>query len=557
MLQDSVFEARHRWRVSNVLQEERSWFFFLLLSVLYGAGTVWYAIARPLWHDELFTYYISQASTLRELIRNIRENDLNPPLIYLLTRISHTLFGYSTLATRLPEIAGFYVGSMCFYKFLEHRVRASFAALGVLVFWMSPICWRLSTEARPYGLLFGFFGGVLLCWQKAIQPGPRTKTLLLLAFCVLGMVLSHVFAILMLLPFVVAEIARLFQTRRPDWPLWLAFALPLIGIVSYAPLINRYAHGLFPPAFQGSIERIALSAFEFYDPTSLLAVVLAFLAGLAITLFERKRVNRLVSRPNPVDAALIVGSLLIPAVVIATLMRMQGAYFPRYSFLAVVGISLLVAWTLNSFTSASRRASLTAVIVLILFFVFRTERVTALELRLARQIGAFDQIDPGLPFVDASGLTFLEMDKNEHPQFLSRLFYLTDPEYSAKYAHATIFEGMAELKNIFPIRANVATYREFVRTHRQFLVLGTPGYPEDWLLSALHDNGASVENVGTFRSIYKDSLLFKVTLMSPAQLGFVHLNELSGSSAPGKSRFPCNLVVMATGSKSIRMQLYT
>ncbi len=47
-----------------------------------------YSLASPLWHDE------------------IRRVDLNPPLSYLLTRLSFDLFDVGMLQCRLPEIAG-------------------------------------------------------------------------------------------------------------------------------------------------------------------------------------------------------------------------------------------------------------------------------------------------------------------------------------------------------------------------------------------------------------------------------------------------------------------
>ena len=41
-----------------------------------------------------------------------------------------------------------------------------------------------------------------------------------------------------------------------------------------------------------------------------------------------------------------------------------------------------------------------------------------------------DRLAPELPFIDASGLTFMEMDNREDTRFLSRVYYLTDPSAS-------------------------------------------------------------------------------------------------------------------------------
>ncbi len=68
------------------------------------------------------------------------------------------------------------------------------------------------------------------------------------------------------------------------------------------------------------------------------------------------------------------------------------------------------------------------------------------------------------------------------------------------------------LKNYFPIRARVVPYREFLAAHPVFLVLGTPDYPEDWLLRALLAGHADVRYLGEFPELYKDTQLYEVTV---------------------------------------------
>ncbi len=51
---------------------------------------------RPLWHDELYTYYIALSPTLAHFVAALTRVDLNPPLPYVLTRLSLHLLGDST-----------------------------------------------------------------------------------------------------------------------------------------------------------------------------------------------------------------------------------------------------------------------------------------------------------------------------------------------------------------------------------------------------------------------------------------------------------------------------
>jgi hypothetical protein len=121
------------------------------------------------------------------------------------------------------------------------------------------------------------------------------------------------------------------------------------------------------------------------------------------------------------------------------------------------------------------------------------------------------QLDASIPLVDASGLTFLEMDHREDAATLSRVFYLTDPAGSFQFAHANIFESMALEHSVFPMRANVSTYSDFIQHHRRFFVLGQYDYAEDWLLRKLQADGASLRMLGSTTNSYKDKDLYEVS----------------------------------------------
>jgi hypothetical protein len=64
----------------------------------------------------------------------------------------------------------------------------------------------------------------------------------------------------------------------------------------------------------------------------------------------------------------------------------------------------------------------------------------------------------------------------------------------------------------FPISASVSSYNDFIHQHREFLVLGTYDYPEEWLLRKLHDDGARLIWLGAYPLPYWDSNLYLVNL---------------------------------------------
>ena len=124
----------------------------------------------------------------------------------------------------------------------------------------------------------------------------------------------------------------------------------------------------------------------------------------------------------------------------------------------------------------------------------------------------YRQVSPELPFVTASGLTFLEMDHREDSRFVKRLYYLTDTPSAIRYAHATIFEGLPILARYFPVRATVIPYQSFLATHDRFLVFATPDYPEDWLLDKLRDDGAAIRQICQIHTDYRDQMLYEVAI---------------------------------------------
>src|SRR5450755_3005151 len=93
----STFVDNHPWPVFTVVTSACGW---IRLNAF---------ASHPLDHDELYTFYIAQAPTLRQLLDLTRTIDLHPPLSYLLTRVCFSLFGISAWSCRLPSVLAFLV----------------------------------------------------------------------------------------------------------------------------------------------------------------------------------------------------------------------------------------------------------------------------------------------------------------------------------------------------------------------------------------------------------------------------------------------------------------
>ncbi len=486
------------------------WSVLAALTVLYVV-VVFVANRRFVWFDELFTFDIAKAKSIPQMWMLIRRFDFQLPTGFLLSRISMKLFGESKLWLRFPSMLEFYVGSMALFFYVRRKVGIAYAAAAVLLLWMGTT-FLYATEARPYALLMMFFSILLLCWDVAISSERRYLALWGAAIANLGMFSAHVFAPFSLLPFLAAEAVRFRRTRKPDFPLWAALLLPTVAIAFYIPLFHGYAAIYFPPMFQASLGRIP---HFYYDAIDVVGVAL-LLAVFAALLVPQEKPRLTSTRSWRSEELVLFGCLLLnPILLNILLMRRHGAFWDRYVITTEAAIYIGMAILLGLRLDRNRSAGYAAAAVLVAVLCARAAVWPMLSKPPLQNGSGLALIRPDLPLVDASGVTFFEMNHHEKPDLLSRLYFLKDRSVAMEYTHTNLFEdrGFGDgMKPYFPISANVASYTDFIHQHREFLVLGTYDAPEEWLLQKLDDDGARLTWLGTYQVPYVDSDLYLVNL---------------------------------------------
>jgi hypothetical protein len=333
------------------------------------------------------------------------------------------------------------------------------------------------------------------------------------------MMISHFFSLFYMVPLGLAEVVRSARQRKLDLPVWAALLLPCVFPFVYLHSVARYEQIAFPTEFQASVVHV-LRYFSF----SLKGESPALLVAGGLGLIAARKLNPIRARwwllLSPVDAAFVAGLVVVPLLISMALMRSHMAFFPRYAIATALAYGMVYSALLAGFAERQRITAAVATCVLAVYVVVHnvseTHKALYAEHHQVFEAGLrsmpLDHVLPDLPLVAASGLTFLQMDHYSDDATASRLYYLTGGELALRYAHATIFEGMPELKKHFPIRAKTVPYSQFVAEHPRFLVLGTPDYPEDWLLRCLLDSDAQVQFIGNFAGPYKDSQMFEVII---------------------------------------------
>ena len=489
------------------MAEQRPFLIFVFLTACY-VSLASANIHLLLWYDELFTYYIARQPTVEQMLQANFRIDLNPPLIYFLTRGMHALFGAGEAATRLPAAIGYWIGSAGIFLFLGKRAGYLTAACALALLWSSSL-FAYATEARPYGILLGFFGTALVCWDAAVNGKHRGWALAGLAASTTGMMLSHIFAPVSIFPFCLAEAARWGNRKKSDWPVWAALVLPVGLVLVYIPWMRQFQTIAFPPAYQASFVKIPI-----FFARAFLSVIWPFtIAALLALLIALRSIRRHSTyRFTVADLGLGLGAFAAPVIVNLLLMGSHGSFFPRYALIAGAAFYALLALAVIYFARRSSLAALVFLLVVLMSALWRGNAFTGQVLAATAPNPALNALKPELPLVAASGLTFLEMNHYESRELVARLHLLLDRDSAMRYAHATLFEGYAGLLPYFPIRGTVAQFRDFAAQHRHFLVIGTADYPEDWLLPKLYAEHANVKLLGRYKLPYKDKAVYEVTL---------------------------------------------
>ncbi|MEO6924795.1 MAG: glycosyltransferase family 39 protein, partial [Bryocella sp.] len=334
---------------------------FSLIVILFVPDVLGRSLVKPLWHDELFTYYISQSPSLSVLLRDTWTVDLNPPLSYVLTKISFLLFGVNTLSTRLPEMAGFLLAMLSLFLFVRRRAGTLYGLVAAVMFYGGSAR-VLDVEARPYGLLLGFTALSLLAWQKTRAKDRLGIPLLLLAgFCIL---LSHVFSVFVWTALAAAEVICILRRRRIDWPLAIAWTVPLLCLVTYIPLLRSHGASIFPHDFQPNISSI----MEFYVHSAARQAVFLIVAGLGLVVLTGHHHPRpdsewLLTPPESLSTVFLFAA---PLLLIFDLMRSHAAFFDRYGTFESVAVSVIAAVLLAWWTRRDLSAALLCIVVAVL-----------------------------------------------------------------------------------------------------------------------------------------------------------------------------------------------
>jgi hypothetical protein len=476
-----------------MLSLEQRWPYLLaLFSAMFFAITVLQDSTRPLWNDELFTFYISRQNSLGDVWKALLTGAEQLPLFFFaVVRFSTRLFGTNPLALRLPETLGFLLMNISIFLFVRKRVPASYGLLGFM-FPSVTQAYYFASEARPYGLVMGFAGLAMLSWQNAVEGRRRPLSLVALAFFLACAVNSHYYAVLLLFPFGLAELVRFGERRRLDWGTTVAIGASLFPLVFSLPVIRAASH--YSSHFWARPSwRLVISFYEdLLLPSGFALLLISVISGLVVYRLKNEGAGRFWDSRFPRhELALAIGFILLPTVAICLAKFVTGAFTSRYAIYAVIGLSILLSW---SFARIGRSNSVLGLILAgtlaCCWLIIGVRQYQQFRWNALLEDQTFEYLTSkgsDLPLVMLSPHQFFVQSHRAEAKGRGHLIYLADVPLALKYTGTdTVERGLLTLRNYAPL--TVEDYHQFIATHQGFLAYGYPD-PFGWVLEDLMESG--------------------------------------------------------------------
>ncbi len=306
--QQTIPETKSAWKVEpraaalERFLERHEILILAAWSLVYFAGTMLRAHAKPFWYDEILTLLEARQPSLSAAMRALGDVDWMPPAHHLTFYLWNKLAGSGEVAFRIPVMVAFWVFCICLYFFARRRVSIFFALTAMLLPYASAFQ-SYSYEARSYAFMLGFCGIALVSWQAAAEETKRPWSLIGLAVGIAGAIFYQYWSVLIYLPLAGAEIYRSIRLRRIDWSIWFAFAAGGLALVASLFLI---LHGLRSWSSYGGMRVSPIDFLYFYTIAFRVCFHRRHSSGAICwpsgSLLEGVRTNRKVRAPPPSPA---------------------------------------------------------------------------------------------------------------------------------------------------------------------------------------------------------------------------------------------------------------
>ena len=501
----SRFREAHVW-ISDLPDAIENWAenhpgaVFAIWSVLFFTAAVMRSSARPLWSDELFTYYIATMPTDAGWWGILNDGvDALPPLYQLFVRPSARLLGESALGIRLPEMLGLWVGCSAVFLALRKRLSTLWAVCAALLLSLVFVA-EFAADARSYGLALGASGVALACWFSISARGPSVSRVLGLGAALAMATGFHYFSVLLVPALALGELSWSREHKRTRIQVWAALASPLAVLLLSIPFMRGAEQ--FIPGFwaRPSIVDIPRTYYYLLDPLMwwLLAAAAILLGARALFGVEYRRAPAAgLSRH---EWAVVGAIVLIPVASVLLGLTITHVYTPRYSAIAIFGIVISLA-ALAPLASGRRSALLATIwlggaLAVSPIALFRTEnfgknRQFSVTYRHASAHQLLTgTLHSGIPVLISSQHLFLELYSQLPQPRKNRISTVLSAAAARRFTGSDTADlNLIQLNRWIPMTTLTL---DQMRSERRFYLLDDPEFQHAWLTAWLLESGAEL-----------------------------------------------------------------
>lgn len=501
----------------------------LISSFTYMSLTLWTANVKPLWNDELFTFYIATLPTLSDTWLALATGAEQIPIFYYcIVRGVVWIMGPNPLWIRFISVISFLVACISIFYFLKDRIGPAYAITAAQLPVISPF-YRFAYEARPYGLVLGLSGVALCCWQHSRHKGRRKARLLLLCSSLVLATGCHYYAVLFHLPLLLGESVRTALRKQSDvCVLIILLGAPVIALAASYPLIVSAAANV--GAFWARVDwrhvtNLYTSVLVRTAPALGTAAALSIMVSPMLNGFSREPIispllqGRLSSALSPCEWTATIGFALLPVLGLA-LALVTGAFVDRYVISVVIGLSIVLTVPISVLFQQRRAEALVAAFLMIgpanFVGLHGLRKAYSVERNLQDAISALKNSGDERSVIVASEThTFLELSHYAPQGIKSRIVYLADPLSAARLlGHTSVENGMVNLVGTY-LKRNVTPYDTFVARHCSFLLFGNISPWASWVVVRLKEDGKQILELTALPE--QDKVLLRVSSRNSAE----------------------------------------
>lgn len=316
-------------------------------------------LTQSFWRDEAFSYLLAQQSIWQILISTAK--DFSPPLHYLLLHFWMMIFGTSEIALRSVSLIFFYATIYVVDHLLVDvlKIKSKWRYAYLLLFAINPFLIYFAAEARTYSMSvflvtaswYGYLSG-----KKKLHIIASSLSLYTHYFTILALISQFIYHYI--------QKKRAYSVRSFAWIALLFSPWAIFTIIFHGssdgsfwitePSLNTIwlTPGIILTGFENSLRLYS---------TPLIGLTLIAYGAIFIALKNLSNENG----EKETSKYLLLWALL-PAVVALMASSIKPVYLPRYFIFSAVGLSLLLAHTMERLKPIIRSGIYILVIVFLL-----------------------------------------------------------------------------------------------------------------------------------------------------------------------------------------------